>query len=228
MKKKLYLFFKRVFDIILSVFALLIFSPVLLICAIVIKLTSKGPVFFKQNRVGKNKSIFRIIKFRVMKVDAPHDIPTHMFENPNKFITGFGRFLRNTSLDELPQLFNILSGKMTLIGPRPALWNQDDLIAERDKYHANDIKPGLSGLAQIRGRDELEISVKAQIDGEYAAKMSFWLDLKIIFMTIFKVIKREGIKEGGLEDSEAPIKAKNENINIITNENEIVESKEEI
>ena len=188
---------KRVIDFILSLSGLIILSPVLLIIAIAIKLDSKGPVFFKQKRVGIHKSFFNIYKFRTMYTDTPKDMPTHLLNNPDAFITKVGGFLRKTSLDELPQLINILKGEMAVIGPRPALYNQDDLIAERDKYGANDVRPGLTGLAQINGRDELEIDVKARLDGEYVKNLSFILDLKCFFGTFSSVLKHEGVVEGG-------------------------------
>ena len=169
----------------------------MLIVAIIIKLDSPGPVFFKQKRVGKDKKYFTIIKFRSMPVTAPHDTPTHQLENPEQLLSKFQRFERKMSLDELPQLFNILIGDMSIIGPRPALWNQDDLIAERDKYGANGVRPGLTGLAQISGRDELEIPVKAKLDGEYIEKMSFLFDCKCFFGTITAVLKHDGVVEGG-------------------------------
>lgn len=190
-------YIKRILDFVLSFIALIMLSPVFLIIAILIKLDSKGPVLFKQKRVGKNKKHFYILKFRTMKVDTPKDTPTHMLQNPEKYITRVGKFLRKTSLDELPQIINILKGDMSIIGPRPALWNQYDLIAERDKYGANDVYPGLTGWAQINGRDELPIEVKARYDGEYVQKMSFWMDVKCFFRTIISVIKADGVVEGG-------------------------------
>jgi len=197
--KKIYFILKRLIDIILSFIALIILIPFFIIFAIVIKLESKGPVFFKQKRIGKNKEFFMIYKFRTMKTDTPKDMPTHMLNNAESYITKFGGFMRRTSIDELPQIINILKGDMSIIGPRPALWNQDDLIEERDKYNANDVRPGLTGLAQISGRDELEIPIKAQIDGEYISKMSLLIDAKIFFKTIFKVFKSDGIVEGKVE-----------------------------
>lgn len=188
---------KRIVDFILALLGIIILSPVLLILCIAIKVDSKGPIIFNQKRVGINKTHFNILKFRTMKVDTPKEMPTHMLENPDFFITKVGKFLRKTSLDELPQLFNILKGDMAVIGPRPALWNQYDLIEERDKYHANDIRPGLTGLAQISGRDELKIPVKAEIDGEYARNISFVMDLKCFVGTIVAVFKRHGVVEGG-------------------------------
>ncbi len=172
-------------------------SPVFLITSVAIKLDSKGPVFFVQKRVGKGKKHFNMYKFRTMRTDTPHDMPTHMLKDPDAFITKVGKFLRKSSLDELPQLFNILKGDMAIVGPRPALWNQDDLIAERDKYKANDISPGLTGWAQVNGRDELEIPVKAKFDGEYVEKMSLAFDLKCIINTALQVLKHEGVVEGG-------------------------------
>lgn len=188
---------KRCIDFILSLIGLIILSPVFLILCIWIKLDSKGPIFFKQKRVGKNKNYFDILKFRTMYIDTPKDMPTHMLSNPEQYITHAGKFLRKTSLDELPQIINILKGEMAIIGPRPALWNQDDLIAERDKYKANDIKPGLTGWAQINGRDELEIDVKAKLDGDYVKNMSFLFDCKCFFGTITSVLKSDGVVEGG-------------------------------
>ena len=189
-------FFKRLIDIILSLIGGIVLLPVFLIIAIVIVIDDPGPVFFKQKRVGKNKKLFWLHKFRSMKVKTP-DIPTHLLTNPEQYITRVGKFLRKTSLDELPQVYDILFGKMSIIGPRPALWNQDDLIAERDKYGANDVKPGLTGWAQINGRDELEIPVKAKLDGEYVEKMSFGFDCKCVFGTITSVLKSDGVVEGG-------------------------------
>ncbi|MGI6539145.1 MAG: sugar transferase [Caldicoprobacterales bacterium] len=192
-----YLKFKRIMDVLLSLTALIILLPVFIILAIAIKLDSKGPVFFKQKRVGKGKTHFYILKFRTMRIDTPKDVPTHLLENPEQYITRVGKFLRRTSLDELPQIWNIFVGHMSIVGPRPALWNQYDLIAERDKYGANDILPGLTGLAQINGRDELPIEVKAELDGIYVQKMSFIMDVKCFVATILKVIKHEGVVEGG-------------------------------
>ena len=170
--------------------------PLLAVIAFAIKSESDGPVLFRQKRLGLNKKLFNILKFRTMRNDAPHDAPTHLLEDPNKYITKVGAFLRKTSLDELPQIFNILRGQMSIIGPRPALWNQYDLIEERDKYGANNITPGLTGWAQINGRDELEIPVKAKLDGEYVNKVNFIFDLKIVFKTIFKVFRMDGVIEG--------------------------------
>ena len=188
---------KRVLDFMLSLAGLILLSPVLLIIALIIKLTSPGPVFFKQKRVGKNKTYFNILKFRTMRTDTPKDTQTHLLANPEQYITSIGKILRKTSLDELPQIINILKGDMSIIGPRPALWNQYDLIEERDKYGANDILPGLTGWAQINGRDELEIDVKAKLDGEYVERMSFLFDCKCFFGTITSVLKHEGVVEGG-------------------------------
>ncbi|MFQ7302008.1 MAG: sugar transferase [Beduini sp.] len=189
--------FKRMIDFILSLTGLIVLSPVFIILCIWIKVDSQGPIFFKQKRVGKNKKYFNILKFRTMYVDTPKDMPTHMLSNPDQYITKVGKFLRKTSLDELPQIINILKGEMAIIGPRPALWNQDDLIAERDKYKANDIKPGLTGWAQINGRDELEINLKAKLDGYYVEHMSFLFDVNCFFGTIASVLKHEGVVEGG-------------------------------
>ena len=188
---------KRMIDFILSVTASIILFPVLLILVIAIKAESRGPIFFKQKRVGIHKSHFMIYKFRTMRIDTPKDVPTHLLKNPDQYITKAGHFLRKTSLDELPQLINIVKGEMAIVGPRPALWNQYDLIAERDKYHANDILPGLTGWAQINGRDELEIPVKAKLDGEYVKKMSFLFDLRCLFGTVFSVLRSDGVVEGG-------------------------------
>lgn len=192
----LYPFIKRALDFILCSVAILILCSVFLLIAVLIKLDSKGPVFFKQKRIGKHKNEFYILKFRTMSSDTPEDIPTHMLHNPDVFITKVGRFLRKFSLDELPQIINILKGEMSIIGPRPALWNQYDLIAERDKYGANDIHPGLTGWAQVNGRDELAIPVKAQLDGEYMKMMGFSMDVKIFIKTISNVITYKGIVEG--------------------------------
>lgn len=188
---------KRGIDFLLSLAGIIILSPIFLILCLAIKVDSKGPIIFKQKRVGKDQSHFNIYKFRTMKVDTPKEMPTHLLENPDFFITKVGKFLRKTSLDELPQLFNILKGDMAVIGPRPALWNQYDLIEERDKYGANDIRPGLTGLAQISGRDELEIQEKAKLDGYYTEHISFGMDVKCFFGTITSVFKSDGVVEGG-------------------------------
>lgn len=189
-------FFKRFIDFILSLIGGILLLPVFLIISLAVVIDDPGPVIFKQKRVGKGKKLFWLHKFRSMKVNTP-DIPTHLLENPEQYITRVGKFLRKTSLDELPQVYDILFGKMSIIGPRPALWNQDDLVAERDKYGANDIKPGLTGWAQINGRDELEIPEKARLDGEYVEKMSFLFDCKCFFGTIKSVLKSDGVVEGG-------------------------------
>lgn len=188
---------KRVLDFILSLVAFIILFIPFLILVIWIKLDSKGPVLFKQKRVGINKTHFNILKFRTMRIDTPKDTPTHLLENPDQYITKAGKFLRKTSLDELPQLINIIKGDMAIVGPRPALWNQYDLIEERDKYGANDILPGLTGWAQINGRDELEIPIKAAFDGEYVKKLSLGMDIKCILGTVKSVLKHEGVVEGG-------------------------------
>lgn len=180
----------------ISGLCLVVFWPVLALIALAVKLDSPGPVFFRQQRVGRGKALFPILKFRTMRTDTPKDMPTHLLQNPDAFITRTGRFLRKTSLDELPQLINILVGQMAIVGPRPALYNQADLIAERDKYGANDVRPGLTGLAQVSGRDELPIPVKARLDGEYVQHITFFGDVKLIFRTVFSVIRSEGVVEG--------------------------------
>ena len=193
----MYIHVKRIIDFILAFIALVLLSPLFLILALWIKMDSKGPVFFKQKRIGINRSFFQIYKFRTMLSETPSDMPTHLLDNPDAFITRSGRFLRKTSLDELPQLINILKGEMAVIGPRPALWNQEDLADERDKHDANDVLPGLTGWAQINGRDELPIKDKAQLDGEYIRNMSFSFDVKCFFGTILSIIKSDGVLEGG-------------------------------
>lgn len=206
-EKKIYnRYIKRLVDVILSGMALLVLWPVFAILAIIIKITDPGPVFFKQKRVGIKQNgevtYFPILKFRTMKISTPKDMPTHLLENPEQWITSIGKFLRKTSLDELPQIWNIFKGDMSIIGPRPALWNQYDLIAERDKYRANDVKPGLTGWAQINGRDELPIDVKARLDGEYVENLSFGFDVKCFFGTIISVLKSDGVVEGGTGELE--------------------------
>lgn len=193
----MYLKIRRLIDIILSLFGLVILSPIFLILILAIKLESRGPVLFKQKRVGLHKTHFSILKFRTMRIDTPKDTPTHLLENPDQYITRVGKFLRKTSLDELPQIWNIFVGQMSVIGPRPALWNQYDLIAERDKYGANDVPPGLTGWAQINGRDELPIEIKAKLDGEYVKKIGFRMDARCFFETIISVLKSDGVVEGG-------------------------------
>ena len=190
-------FFKRLIDFVLSAIGIVVLLIPMLLLMLAIKLDSRGPVFFKQKRVGIHKSHFNILKFRTMHIDTPKDMPTHMLDNPDQWITKVGGFLRKTSLDELPQIFNIFVGQMSIIGPRPALWNQYDLIAERDKYGANDVRPGLTGWAQINGRDELEIPVKAKLDGEYIAHQGFIFDCKCFFGTFISVLKSDGVVEGG-------------------------------
>lgn len=191
------LFIKRFLDIAVSFFGIILLSPLFLIISIVIIIDDPGTVLFRQRRVGKNKILFKILKFRTMKMNTPRDIPTHLLQDPEQYITRVGKFLRVSSLDELPQIFNILAGQMSIIGPRPALWNQTDLISEREKYSANDITPGLTGWAQINGRDELDIPVKAQLDGEYAANLCLSMDWKCFWGTVKAVLKREGVVEGG-------------------------------
>lgn len=190
-------FLKRMLDLLLSGIGLLVAGIPMLIVAAVIKIEDPGPAVFRQKRVGIHKSYFTLYKFRSMKMSTPHDVPTHMLENPEQYLLKSGRFIRKYSIDELPQLLNIFKGDMSIIGPRPALWNQDDLIAERDKYGANDVKPGLTGWAQINGRDELEIPVKAKLDGDYAQKIGFLFDCRCFFGTFFKVLRHEGVVEGG-------------------------------
>lgn len=195
-------FFKRFFDIMISLAGIVILALPMLIIAIAIKIDDPGPVIFKQQRVGKNKKLFWLYKFRSMKVDTP-DIPTHLLTNPEQYISRIGKFLRKTSLDELPQIYNIFTGKMSIVGPRPALWNQDDLIAERDKYGANDVRPGLTGWAQINGRDELEIPVKAKLDGDYVDRLNsarlkgLAMDIRCFFGTFLSVLRSDGVVEGG-------------------------------
>ena len=190
-------FIKRLIDLFLATFGLIVLSPVFIVLMFIIKLDSPGPVLFKQKRVGINKTYFNIYKFRTMRTDTPKDTPTHLLADPDQYITKMGRFLSKTSLDELTQIINILFGQMAIIGPRPALWNQYDLIEERDKYGADDIRPGLTGWAQINGRDELPIEVKAKYDGEYVRRMSFFFDLKCFWGTILVVLNHEGVVEGG-------------------------------
>ena len=210
---------KRLLDIICSLCGVVVLSPVFLILAVWIKLDSPGPVFFRQKRVGKHKTYFNILKFRTMRTDAPHDMPTHLLENPEAFITRSGAFLRKTSLDELPQSINILRGEMSVVGPRPALWNQDDLLAERDRYGANDVTPGLTGWAQVNGRDELEIEEKARLDGEYVHQLTFKMDATCVLMTVGSVLRQKGVVEGGTGALTPHIEARR---------NEIREHKEEL
>ncbi len=192
-----YRYIKRGIDILLSGLAVIILSPALLVLCAAIKIDSRGSILFKQKRIGIHKTYFWIYKFRTMRTDTPKDMPTHLLTNPEQYITKVGKFLRKTSLDELPQIFNILKGDMSIVGPRPALWNQDDLIAERDKYGANDVMPGLTGWAQINGRDELEIPVKAAFDGEYVKKFGFAMDVRCFFGTFLSVMRGDGVVEGG-------------------------------
>ncbi len=188
---------KRAIDFILSLLGLILLSPLFLVLILWIKIDSPGPILFRQKRVGIHKTYFQILKFRTMRIDTPKDMPTHLLKNPEQYITKAGKFLRKTSLDELPQIINILKGDMAIVGPRPALWNQYDLIAERDKYGANDVRPGLTGWAQINGRDELEIPVKAALDGEYIKKLGPAMDLRCFFGTFLSVLKADGVVEGG-------------------------------
>ena len=198
----MYKFFKRTLDIVLSFIGMIVLSPFFLLLVLAIKLDSKGPVLFKQKRIGLHKKHFYILKFRTMRIDTPKDTPTHLLENPEQWITKVGKFLRKTSLDELPQMWNIFVGDMSIIGPRPALWNQYDLIEERDRYGANDVLPGLTGWAQIHGRDELPIAKKAELDGYYVQHLSFGLDVRCFFGTIKSVAKSEGVVEGGTGNME--------------------------
>lgn len=193
----MYIYVKRIMDVAVMILSVPIWVPLMAVLAVLVKTTSKGAVFFTQKRIGRNGNFFMIYKFRSMYTDAPKDVPTHLLENPQAHITPIGRFLRKSSLDELPQVFNILKGDISLVGPRPALWNQDDLIAEREKYGANSIPVGLTGLAQVRGRDELPIETKAAYDGEYAQKMGFLFDIRILFRTAICAFSASGVKEGG-------------------------------
>lgn len=195
--QKIYMGVKRAIDFLLSLIALILLSWLFLILCIAIKADSKGPILFKQKRVGIHKSYFNILKFRTMRIDTPKDMPTHMLANPDQYITRVGKFLRKSSLDELPQVLNILAGQMSIVGPRPALWNQFDLIEERDKYGANDVVPGMTGWAQVNGRDELEIPVKAKLDGYYVEHFGLAMDIKCFFKTITAVLKHDGVVEGG-------------------------------
>ena len=197
----MYIHLKRCLDFVMALVGMILLSPLFLILLIAIKLDSKGPVLFRQKRVSIHKSHFDILKFRTMRIDTPKDMPTHLLQNPEQYITKVGKFLRKTSLDELPQIINILKGDMSVVGPRPALWNQFDLIEERDKYGANDVRPGLTGWAQINGRDELEIPVKAKLDGEYTqallGKKGFRMDIRCFFGTFLSVFRGDGVVEGG-------------------------------
>ena len=193
----LYLAFKRFYDTLGALLALILLSPIFVILIILIKLDSKGPILFKQKRIGRHKKHFNILKFRTMKINTPNDTPTHLLKNPEQYITRLGKFLRKSSLDELPQIINILKGDMSIIGPRPALWNQYDLIKERDQYNVHKLYPGITGYAQIKGRDSLAIKDKAHLDGYYVAHISLWLDIKIFFWTIKSIFKSEGVIEGG-------------------------------
>lgn len=202
----MYAYIKRGLDFLLSLVGLIVLSPVFLVLVIAIRVDSPGPILFRQKRVGIHKTYFMILKFRTMRIDTPKDVPTHLLSNPEQYITKVGKFLRKTSLDELPQILNILKGDMAIVGPRPALWNQFDLIEERDKYGANQIRPGLTGWAQINGRDELEIPVKARLDGEYVEKMGLIMDLRCFFGTFISVLRGDGVVEGGtgaLHEAEA-------------------------
>ena len=196
------IFLKRILDLLLSAIGIIVSAIPMLIIAAIIKREDPGPALFTQRRVGIHKSFFTLYKFRSMKMSTPHDVPTHQLENPDQYLLKSGKFIRKYSLDELPQLFNIFKGDMSVVGPRPALWNQDDLISERDRYGANDVRPGLTGWAQINGRDELEIPVKASLDGEYVEKESFLFDCRCFFGTFIKVLRHEGVVEGGTGEIE--------------------------
>lgn len=204
---------KRKIDMMLSLIGLIVLAPLFIGIMIAIKLESKGPVFFKQKRVGLHRSHFNILKFRTMRIDAPKDTPTHLLGDPEQYITKVGKFLRKTSLDELPQIINIFKGEMATIGPRPALWNQYDLIEEREKYGANDVLPGLTGWAQINGRDEIPIEIKAKLDGDYVKRISFLMDLKCFVGTLLSVIKADGVLEGGTGSMKKEIAFTKENDN---------------
>ncbi|TCI21717.1 sugar transferase [Exiguobacterium sp. SL-9] len=209
-----YIEHKRKIDLMMSLIGLIVLAPLFFGIMIAIKLESKGPVFFKQKRVGLHRSHFNILKFRTMRIDAPKDTPTHLLSDPELYITKVGKFLRKTSLDELPQIINILKGEMSVIGPRPALWNQYDLLEEREKYGANNVLPGLTGWAQINGRDELPITIKAKLDGYYIEKISFSLDARCFIATIASVLKRDGVLEGGptIANNEVAISKEDESI----------------
>jgi len=219
----MYKFFKRTLDIVLSFLGMIVLSPFFLLLVLAIKLDSKGPVLFKQKRVGLHKKHFYILKFRTMRIDTPKDTPTHLLENPEQWITKVGKFLRKTSLDELPQIWNIFVGDMSIIGPRPALWNQYDLIEERDRYGANDVLPGLTGWAQIHGRDELAIAKKAELDGYYVQHLSFGLDVRCFFGTIKSVAKSEGVVEGGTGNGDELWKVQCDEARIVESVIEMVE-----
>lgn len=199
-KQREYEQLKRKLDVLCASFGLVLLAPLWIGIMIAIKLESRGPIFFKQKRIGIHKTYFEILKFRTMRIDTPKDVPTHLLENPEQYITKVGQFLRKTSLDELPQIINILKGEMSIIGPRPALWNQDDLIKEREKYGANDVTPGLTGWAQVNGRDELPIWKKAKLDGIYVKHFGVRMDLICFVRTIFAVLKHDGVKEGGVQE----------------------------
>lgn len=198
-RQKIYLPFKALFDFLFALIAILVLLPLIIILSIIVKCTSKGPVFFKQERIGKRLKHFKCLKFRTMRIDAPHNVPTHLLNNPDAYITGVGRFLRKTSLDELPQLFNILMLQMSFIGPRPALYNQDDLMEYRKENGSYILRPGLTGYAQVNGRDTISIEEKSKLDGVYFKKFSFWMDIKIFFLTFIRVFKEEDVEEGAHE-----------------------------
>lgn len=196
---------KRIFDFIMSLLAIICLSPIIIIVSLIIKFTSEGPILFKQRRIGKDNKEFNIYKFRTMRVDTPN-VATHLLENPEQYITAIGKFMRKTSLDELPQLFNILKGEMSIVGPRPALYNQLDLRDMRTKVGVHKLVPGLTGWAQINGRDEIPLDLKVSLDKEYLDRKSFWLDIKIIFLTVVKVLKSDGVQEGKVDSKNSTIK----------------------
>lgn len=198
-RQKIYLPFKALLDFLFALIAIMILLPLIIVLAVIVKCTSKGPVLFKQERIGKRLKHFKCLKFRTMRIDAPHNVPTHLLNNPDAYITGVGRFLRKTSLDELPQLFNILMLQMSFIGPRPALYNQDDLMEYRKENGSYILRPGLTGYAQVNGRDTISIEEKSKLDGIYFKKFSFWMDIKIFFLTFIRVFKEEDVEEGAHE-----------------------------
>lgn len=198
-RQKIYLPFKALFDFLFALIAIMILLPLIIVLAVIVKCSSKGPVFFKQERIGKRLKHFNCLKFRTMRIDAPHNVPTHLLNNPDAYITGVGRFLRKTSLDELPQLFNILMLQMSFIGPRPALYNQDDLMEYRKENGSYILRPGLTGYAQVNGRDTISVEEKSKLDGVYFKKFSFWMDIKIFFLTFIRVFKEEDVEEGAHE-----------------------------
>ena len=206
----IYFYIKRIFDFIYALIGLILLMPIFLLIGTLIKVDSRGPIFFTQRRIGKDKNEFKMLKFRTMKSDAPHNVPTHLMKEPGKYITRIGKILRKTSLDELPQFINILKGDMSFVGPRPALYNQDDLVSEREKYGVHKVLPGVTGWAQVNGRDTLPIQDKAKLDGEYIKHFGLWTDAKLLVKTVFAILKSDGVVEGGtgtLESSHKEIKS---------------------